>query len=178
VSLERPIAQDPYDKLPRVLKFALTSPDVGDHEPLAGTFVGSGGNASPELTWSGAPEGTESFVVSCYDPDAPTPSGFWHWMVANLPATTTSLPRNAGAARTRALPAGSVTVRNDAGNRRYDGAGPPPGDHVHRYYFVVHAVDVPTLQVTPDTSPAVVSFQLAMHALGRAVLVGTYQVPA
>jgi Raf kinase inhibitor-like YbhB/YbcL family protein len=172
--LDRPQAPDPYSLLPRVGSFTLTSEDVEDGKPLAEEFTYAGGNVSPQLSWSGFPEGTQGFVVTCFDPDAPTPSGFWHWLLLGLDAGTTSLPRGAGASP----PPGTFSVRNDFGTSDYAGAAPPPGDQVHRYFFVVHALDVPRLDVDGNASPAVVSFNLAFHTLARAILTPTYQVPA
>ena len=175
MSLERPVAPDPYALLPKVPSFTVTSPDIADGQPLDLLYVvgpggPGGGNQSPALAWSGFPEGTESFAVSCFDPDAPTPSGYWHWTVVDLPADVTSLPRNAGRADGSGLPAGAFQAGTDGGNVGYEGAGPPQGDQVHRYFFVVHAVDVPTLGVTPDTGATAVSFNLAFHTLARAII--------
>jgi len=111
--------------------------------------------------------------VTCFDPDAPTPSGFWHWVVVDLPADCQELPSGSGAGD-EALPGGAFHVRNDVGGRAYGGAAPPQGDQVHRYYFVVHAVGEKSLGVDADASPAVVSFNLAFKTLGRAVVHGTY----
>lgn len=174
MTLDRTRAEDPYAKLPELPAFTLSSPDINDGEPLPTSAVADGGNTSPELTWSGAPEGTKSFVVTCFDPDAPTPSGFWHWMAVDLPGDTTSLASGAGESD-ESLPGNAFHLRNDTGEASYAGAAPPAGDAPHRYYYVVHAVGEDTLGVEADASPAVASFQLAFKALGRALLVGIHQ---
>jgi Raf kinase inhibitor-like YbhB/YbcL family protein len=129
-----------------------------------------GKNLSPHLAWSGFPDGTRSFVVSCLDPDAPTGSGFWHWVLINVPSSVTELSTGA------APPPGAFHVRNDFGDQAYGGPAPPPGDRPHRYVFAVHAVDVDRLPLTPDAPPAKVGFNLAFRALARAVIRPTYQV--
>jgi Raf kinase inhibitor-like YbhB/YbcL family protein len=179
MSLDRPAAQDPYEKLPEVGSFSVTSSDFADGDALAATFAYEGAadgaaNRSPQLTWSGFPEGTKSFVVTCYDPDAPTPSGFWHWVLVDLPADVTSLDAGAGAEGAD-LPGNAFMCRNDGGTKAFMGAAPPEGDQVHRYYFVVHAVKEESLGVDSDASPAVVSFNLVFKTAGRAVIHGTYQ---
>jgi Raf kinase inhibitor-like YbhB/YbcL family protein len=172
MSLDRPAAPNPYDLLPPVPSFTVTSEDITDGAPCGDDQVAAAGNTSPQLSWSGAPEGTRSYTVTCFDPDAPTPSGFWHWVLVDLPADVTSL--EAGAAD-RALPGGAFHCRNDGGEKGYMGAAPPQGDMPHRYFYVVHAVSEPTLGVDSDASPAVVSFNLAFKTLARAVIHGTYQ---
>jgi Raf kinase inhibitor-like YbhB/YbcL family protein len=179
MNLERPVPPDPYSLLPQVGSFTVTSTDIADGKQLDHEHVHTGvapdaGNESPALAWSRFPEETKSFAVTCFDPDAPTPSGFWHWVLVDLPASTTSLGSNAGAAGA-ALPGGAFHARNDWGSKDYGGAYPPPGDVAHRYYFVVHAVDVETLGVDDSASPAVVSFHLALHTLARAIIVPTFQ---
>ncbi|HEV7209589.1 MAG TPA: YbhB/YbcL family Raf kinase inhibitor-like protein [Mycobacteriales bacterium] len=170
----------PYDFLPQVPSFALTSTDISDGQPLGTPHVsgvmGAGGeDRSPQLSWSGFPAGTKSFAVTCYDPDAPTQSGFWHWAVANIPAAVTELASDAGNADHANMPAGAVTLANDAGMAGYIGAAPPPGHGPHRYIFTVHAVDVDRLEVDASASPAFLGFNLFSHTLGRGILIATHE---
>ncbi|WP_375406546.1 YbhB/YbcL family Raf kinase inhibitor-like protein [uncultured Amnibacterium sp.] len=161
---------DPYARLDPVPSFPLTSDDITDGQPLPAALFGTdagGGNRSPQLTWSDPPEGTKSFAVTVYDPDAPTGSGFWHWAVADIPAHVTSL---AGGGP---VPDGALELRNELREPGFIGAGPPPGTGVHRYFVVVHAVDVETLGLDPESTPAVLGFNLHFHTLGRAILIGT-----
>jgi Raf kinase inhibitor-like YbhB/YbcL family protein len=168
------MAEDPYAKLAEVAAFTVKSADIEDGATLSPAQVGAGGNTSPQLSWSGAPNGTKSFVVTCCDPDAPTPSGFWHWVAVDIPADVTELDAGAGASDD-SLPGNAFHVTVDNGATAFAGAGPPPGDHEHRYYFVVHAVSAESLGVDASASPAVVSFNLGFKTLGRAILVGTCQ---
>ncbi|WP_033222205.1 YbhB/YbcL family Raf kinase inhibitor-like protein [Kitasatospora phosalacinea] len=163
----------PYDFLPPVPAFELRSADLVDGATMPDAHVHALGNTSPQLSWTGFPAGTRSFAVTCYDPDAPTAAGWWHWLVVNLPADVTELAAGAGASDGE-LPGGAFHVRNDFPGHRYDGAAPPPGP-AHRYVFVVHALDVPALEVGPDTPAAQVGFNLSAHALGRALLTVEYQ---
>ena len=136
-------------------------------------FGCAGANQSPQLSWSGAPDGTKSFAVTCYDPDAPTGSGFWHWVVVNIPADVTSLPVGAGSGD--GLPDGALQTRTDFGAPGYGGPCPPEGDHPHRYLFTVHAVSADSLPVDADTSAAVIGFQLNFNTLEKATLMGLYR---
>lgn len=179
MTLDRPLAEDPYAKLPPVCPFDVTSADFVDNQPLPVAAASDGAaegaeNRSPQLAWNGAPEGTKSYAVTCFDPDAPTPSGFWHWVLIDLPASTTSLPAGAGTAGA-ALPRSAFHTPSDAGTAAYDGPYPPDDDRPHRYYFVVHALDVESLDIDKGASPALVSFNLVFHTLGRAQIVGTFQ---
>ncbi|WP_130346185.1 YbhB/YbcL family Raf kinase inhibitor-like protein [Herbihabitans rhizosphaerae] len=177
MSLDRPVTPDPYPLLPSASTFTVTSTDINADQKLDLRHVhGSAGgdNVSPQLAWSDFPSETKSFVVTCFDPDAPIPSGFWHWVAVNIPATTTELPADAGASDD-SLPDGAFHVRNDMGENNYAGAAPPPGDQNHRYFFVVHAVDVDRLEVDGTATPAVVGFNLAFHTLARAIITPTYQ---
>ena len=174
MSLDRPVAPDPYKLLPEVGSFTVTSTDVADGKPLSDDQAFAGGNTSPQLSWSGFPAETKAFVVTCFDPDAPVVSGFWHWVLVNLPATVTEL--STGAGTPERLDNGAFHVRNDFGTKNFGGAAPPPGDQIHRYYFVVHAIDVEALDVDADASPAVVGFNLAFHTLARAIITPTYQI--
>ncbi|MGW6196547.1 YbhB/YbcL family Raf kinase inhibitor-like protein [Kribbella sp. NPDC055110] len=175
MSLDRPVAPDPYKLLPEAGSFTVTSTDVADGKPLPDDHAFAGGNTSPQLSWSGFPAETKAFVVTCFDPDAPIVSGFWHWVLVNLPATVTELPTGAGAGER--LDNGAFHVRNDFGTKSFGGAAPPAGDQIHRYYFVVHAIDVEALDVDAEATPAVVGFNLAFHTLARAILTPTYQIP-
>ena len=172
MSLDRPVSPNPYDLLPEVPSFTVTSSDVSDGQPLKDDQVAAKGNTSPQLSWEGAPEGTKSYTVTCFDPDAPTPSGFWHWVLVDVPADVTSLDTGAAAGD---LPGNAFHCRNDGGESGFMGAAPPEGDQVHRYFFVVHAVKEESLGVDADASPAVVSFNLAFKTAGRAIVHGTYQ---
>lgn len=163
------------------MKVTSTSFKDGDYlgkEHVLSTEYGfgcDGGNRSPHLAWDGAPAGTKSFAVTCFDPDAPTGSGFWHWVVVNIPPSVTVLPLDAGNPAGGKLPAGALQVRTDFGKPGYGGPCPPAGDHPHRYLFTVHAVSMDTLPVSADTSAAVVGFYLNFNTLAKVVLMGLYR---
>lgn len=162
------------------MAFTLTSETFKDGDYLGPDQVLSeefgfgcaGGNVSPQLSWSGAPAGTKSFAITCYDPDAPTGSGFWHWVVVNIPADVTSLATGASG---KQVPAGALETRTDTGQPGYAGPCPPEGDHPHRYVFTVFAVQEESLPVQADTSAAVVGFQLHFATLAKASLMALYK---
>jgi phosphatidylethanolamine-binding protein (PEBP) family uncharacterized protein len=152
----------PYDFLPPVPSFTVTSDNVADGQLMSSnqvynSFGMTGENISPQLSWSGFPAAARSFAVTCFDPDAPTGSGFWHWVVIDIPASVTSLAGGAGA--------GDLSLP--------DGA-PPQGDPPHRYVFAVHAVDSEKLGIDSDVSPAVAGFNLRFHTIGRGLLIPLY----
>ena len=160
-------------------RFTLSSPDLAsgtfDNQFVLNGFGCTGGNLSPELRWSNVPPGTQSLALQVYDPDAPTGSGFWHWVVANIPATVNALPLGAGDPASGKMPAGALEVRTDFGKPGYGGPCPPQGDHPHRYVFTVFAVSQEQLPVTADTSAAVVGFMLNFNTLEKAALMGLFK---
>jgi Raf kinase inhibitor-like YbhB/YbcL family protein len=162
-----------------VESFTLSSPDLkpGQTIPEAQVYRGygcQGGNRSPALRWSHAPQGTRGFAVTMYDPDAPTGHGWWHWLVVDLPAQTAELPAGAGDASGRGLPPGSRQLRNDFGERAYGGPCPPKGDKPHRYVFTVHALKSARLSVPDDASPAELEAQLERESLAQASITAYY----
>lgn len=172
--------RNPYDDLPQVPTFTVTSEDITDGEqaplPQVSGIFGAGGNdISPQLSWSSFPAQTKSFAVTMYDPDAPTASGFWHWAVVNIPANITSLPSGAGDESGSKLPAGAFQLKNDGGLSRYVGPVPPEGHGKHRYYIVVHALDVEKLDISTEATPAFLGFTMFSHTLARATIVMWYE---
>jgi Raf kinase inhibitor-like YbhB/YbcL family protein len=177
---DRPVPPNPYDYLPDVPTFTVTSSDCTHGRPLpmpqvSGKMGAGGEDLSPQLSWSGFPEETQGFAVTVYDPDAPTGSGFWHWVVTGIPASVTELPRGAGSPDGSGLPEGARQLRNDAGFHGFVGAAPPAGHGPHRYFIVVHALDTPDMGVPEDASCAFHGFNLFGHTLARATLVATYE---
>jgi Raf kinase inhibitor-like YbhB/YbcL family protein len=159
-------------------KFTLTSPDIAAGKTIAAAqvfngFGCSGANISPALSWSNAPAGAQSFALLVHDPDAPTGSGWWHWVVYNIPAGTSSLPAGAGDPQKKLLPAGAVQGRTDFGTAGYGGPCPPPGKP-HRYYFRLYALKVAKLDVPADATAALIGFSVNAATLGKAELMGLY----
>lgn len=169
---------DPYEFLPKLPSFTLTSESFTDgqawgNDQVSGIMGAGGSDISPQLSWSGFPEETRSFAVTVYDPDAPTASGFWHWAVVNLPADVTELAADAG--NGDPLPGGALTLANDAGQKRFIGAAPPAGHGPHRYIVAVHALPVDKLDIPAEATPAYLGFNLFGHAIARARITGTYE---
>lgn len=163
-------------------RFAITGTDVHDGRDLydAQVFNGMGchgGNISPALAWHGAPANTKSFAITAYDPDAPTGSGWWHWVVYNIPAAVTSLPAGAGDPSKHRLPAGAVQGNTDFGTPGYGGPCPPAGDKKHHYQFTVFALDVDRLDIPANATAAYVGFNLHAHTLAKATITGLYSRP-
>ncbi|VAW38993.1 Phospholipid-binding protein [hydrothermal vent metagenome] len=164
----------------RAAGFTLSSPQLVpgarlSDEQVYNGFGCTGKNISPELAWQGEPAGTKSFAVTVYDPDAPTGSGWWHWVIFNIPATVHRLARDAGNIETATAPAGAIQSRTDYGKPGYGGACPPAGAKAHRYQFTVYALDTARLPLAPDTPPAMVVFYLHQHELNKAGITVYYQ---
>jgi len=160
--------------------FELLSNDIqaGKPMPKAQEYQGfgcDGGNISPQLAWREVPADTKSFAVTAYDPDAPTGSGWWHWIAYNISADVRELPRDAGNPTSSSAPAGMVQHRTDYGTPGFGGACPPQGDKAHRYQFKLFALDVDRLDITPESSAALVGFMINAHKLGMAELEALYQ---
>ncbi len=157
--------------------FTLTSPDISGQVAMTQVFSGfgcTGQNISPALRWVHAPRGTRSFAVTVYDPDAPTGSGWWHWVIFNIPATVHELKRGAGDLKRHLAPQGSVQSVTDFGKPGYGGPCPPKGDRPHRYIFTVFALDVPVLKLGPTSPPAMVGYFLNMHEIAKASLIAYF----
>ncbi len=159
--------------------FRLTSPTLKDrgtigNEHVFNGFGCSGSNVSPELRWERPPKGTKSFAVTVYDPDAPTGSGWWHWVIFNIPPSVTSLPAGAGKPDGGSAPQGAVQSMTDFGQPGYGGPCPPSGDKPHRYVFTVFALKADQLPLKSDASGAMVGFYLNQNALRKASFMAKY----
>ncbi len=160
-------------------KFALSSPSVKPNSTLGGDqvfngFGCTGNNISPALKWTPGPQGTKSYAVTVYDPDAPTGSGWWHWVVYNIPADVTELAAGAGDASGKGMPTGASQGRTDFGAAGFGGACPPQGDKPHRYIFTVHALKADKIDVPTDASAALVGFMIHANLLGKASFTAKY----
>jgi len=165
------MSNHPNWRLPEVPTFTLESPDFAEGQKLPDWARADGGNRAPTLRWSGAPEGTKSFAVTLFDPDAPTGSGFWHFAAYDIPASTTELVAS------EPLPEPAKILKNEVGQRGFMGAAPPPGHGPHRYFFTVSALSVEHLDISEDATPAVLGFTLRASLLARAQLMGTQETP-
>jgi Raf kinase inhibitor-like YbhB/YbcL family protein len=160
--------------------FSLTSPDLPKGKAVSENFVYSGfgctgKNLSPALSWSNPPAGTKSFALLVHDPDAPTGgSGWWHWLVLNLPASTTGLAQGVGTADGKQLPAGALQLGTDFGTAGWGGPCPPVGDKPHRYNFTIYALKTEKLEIAADAPAALAGYMVNANALGKATLTATY----
>jgi Raf kinase inhibitor-like YbhB/YbcL family protein len=166
-------------KSPAMGKMSVTSAEIRPgatiaDEQVANLFGCKGGNVSPGLKWSGAPAAAKSFAVTIYDPDAPTGSGFWHWVVFNIPANVAELPKGAGDPKAGTMPSGAIQSRTDFGIQSYGGPCPPPGDKPHHYIITVFAVDIDHIDADANAAAAVIGFNLHYHTLAKATLIGKY----
>ena len=159
--------------------FQVSSPVLKDkgtvgNEQVFNSFGCTGGNVSPELDWQNAPKDTKSFAVTIYDPDAPTGSGWWHWIIFNIPPSVNKLPANAGKPDSGLAPQGSIQSRTDYGQPGYGGPCPPTGDKPHRYIFTVYALKVDQLPLKEDASGAMAGYYLNQNALAKAKITARY----
>ena len=171
------MSKDPYEMLEKLPKFTLSSTDIVDGEQLqvAQLSVRLGGqDLSPHLAWSDFPEQTKSFAVTVFDPDAPTPSGFWHWAIFNVPKDITELTQGIGS-DSGVLPADSIALKNDRSLTTFIGAAPPVGTGKHRYFFVIYALDTEKLELSPEATPAFLTFNLLSHTLAWASITAWYE---
>jgi Raf kinase inhibitor-like YbhB/YbcL family protein len=158
----------------------LSSKDIAEGEFMskAQEFNGfgcSGSDLSPHLKWSNAPEGTKSFAITAYDPDAPTGSGWWHWQIVNIPVTVMEIPTGAGNTKTNNAPTGSTQTKNDYGNQGFGGACPPEGHGVHRYRFTLHALSVEKLDLPKDASGALAGYMINSHTIESTTIESLYK---
>lgn len=169
--------RNPYEMLDKLPRFVLSSNDIidGQQLPQSQLSVRIGGqDLSPHLKWMGIPKETKSFAITMYDPDAPTPSGFWHWAIFNIPKNTIELEQGVGSDG-GLLPSGSVALKNDRGLRTFVGAAPPVGTGKHRYFFIVYALDVEKLELLSEITPAFLTFNLLSHTLAWSSIVTWYE---
>lgn len=169
--------RNPYEMLEKLPKFTLLSNDIADGQQLLKAQLSTrlgGQDLSPHLAWNDFPEQTKSFAVTAYDPDAPTPSGFWHWAVFNIPKDVTELAPGAGS-EGGFLPSGSIALKNDRGLTTFIGAAPPAGTGRHRYFFVVYALSAEKLELSSNATPAFLAFNLLSHTIAWASTISWYE---
>jgi Raf kinase inhibitor-like YbhB/YbcL family protein len=163
--------------------FTVTSRTVRPNQMLSidqvfNGFGCYGKNISPEISWQNPPKDTKSFAITAYDPDAPTGSGWWHWVVYNIPGNVNNVVENAGLADNTLLPAGSVQGRTDFGTAAYGGACPPQGDKPHRYVFTVHALKIDKLELPSDATAALVGYMINANRIDKASFTARFSRPA
>lgn len=159
--------------------FSLKSAEISPSEMIPPSFEFNGfgctgNNRSPMLEWQGAPVDTKSFAVTVYDPDAPTGSGWWHWQVINIPASTRVLPSNVGIEHSKDLPVAAVQMQNDYGTKAWGGTCPPKGDNAHRYIFTVHALKVEKLDLPSDATAALTGYMINANTIAKATFTAKY----
>jgi hypothetical protein len=157
----------------------LSSPDIRANSTLTETqvfnsFGCTGKNISPALAWKNAPKNTKSFAVTVYDPDAPTGSGWWHWLVYNISSQSTGLDAGVGTEASTLLPAGAIQGRTDFGSHSFGGACPPKGDKPHRYIFTIHALNTEKIELPADASAAMIGYMLHSHLIAKASFTAKY----
>ncbi|NRB40176.1 MAG: YbhB/YbcL family Raf kinase inhibitor-like protein [Pseudomonadales bacterium] len=158
----------------------LSSEDIsqGEFMSKAQEFNGfgcTGGDISPQLKWSDAPEGTKSFAITAYDPDAPTGSGWWHWQLVNIPSNVTELASGAGSTKKELAPKGSMQIENDYGSRGFGGACPPPGHGIHHYRYTVHALSVEKLALPENASGALAGYMINANTIETSTIESLYK---
>lgn len=156
--------------------FTLKSNDMAGQISMNQVFNGfgcSGKNISPELSWENAPKGTKSFAITVYDPDAPTGSGWWHWLVFNIPQETKHIVSNASTLKL--LPTASVQSKTDYGKSEFGGACPPKGDKAHSYITTIHALNVEKLDLDKEANPALVGYMINMHTIEKSSVISYYK---
>ncbi len=158
---------------PAFAQMSLQSTDIKEGQKLSNAQVFNGfgcvgDNKSPQLSWEGVPEGAKSLAVTLYDPDAPTGSGWWHWVVFNIPANVKSLDSDAS------MPNGAIESRTDFGSTGFGGACPPEGNAPHNYIFTLHALDVEKLDIDENASGAMVGYFLNAHSIEKASITAKY----
>lgn len=160
--------------------FTLSSNDISHGEFMTkkheyNGFGCSGGDLSPHLKWSNAPQGTKSFAITVYDPDAPTGSGWWHWQVVNISKNVMEVPTGAGSTKQDLVPKGSMQIKNDYGSKGFGGACPPPGHGVHRYSYTIHALSVENLELPKDASGALTGYMINANTIESSTIESLYK---
>jgi len=160
--------------------FSLTSNDIAQGKFMSkkhefNGFGCSGDDLSPHLKWTNAPEGTKSFAITAYDPDAPTGSGWWHWQIVNIPKHVTELLTGAGNKEADIAGKGSTHISNDYGLKAFGGACPPPGHGIHHYRFTIHALSVEKLELPENASGALAGYMINASTIDSSTIESLYK---